>query len=202
VSNVSGDGGAEHAPGRSPLESSEPATFLVSREPFSFHSLSHILPIRACVCAQLTDNILKLCTPAQLGMLQSTCKYFHGSKLIDKIAKHKLRMVPRARGLKARKKENNETNLALLHFVNCQSAAAAQATAVACGGYHTSALLIKRDSPEVRHAMYTFGRNFHGQLGTPDFEDKKVPVPVSLGFRPVQVRSGVARRVLAPSHVF
>ena len=76
-----------------------------------------------------------------------------------------------------------------------------QATAIACGGHHTSALLIEHDSSEarrsfesaassnihVRHALFTFGRNFHGQLGSPDFEDRLTPVSISLGFRPCQV---------------
>ncbi|KAG1660841.1 hypothetical protein FOA52_008952 [Chlamydomonas sp. UWO 241] len=135
---------------------------------------------------ELVDGILKSCSPAQLGMLQSTCTYFRHSKLIEKIAKHKLKAVPRARGLKPRKREN-ETSLALLNFVNCQSAAAAQATAVACGGYHTSALLIQRETcGSSRHGLYTFGRNFHGQLGIPGFEDQRSPTPISLGFRPCQ----------------
>ena len=50
--------------------------------------------------AQLIEVVLKLCTPIQLGMLQATCTYFHGSKLIDKIARGKLKAVPRAKGLK------------------------------------------------------------------------------------------------------
>ncbi len=53
---------------------------------------------------QLVETILKLCVPSQLGMLQSTCSYFRNSKLIDKIAKHKLKAVPRAKGLKPQKR--------------------------------------------------------------------------------------------------
>ncbi|GAX76064.1 hypothetical protein CEUSTIGMA_g3507.t1 [Chlamydomonas eustigma] len=137
---------------------------------------------------EIVEMILRLCQPSQLGMLQSTCTYFSHSKLIDKIAKHKLKSVPRAKGLKPMKKDG-ESNLALLHFVNCQSAAAAQATAVACGGHHTSALLIEQRSalmPEARHALFTFGRDFHGQLGTTEFCDRRSPTAVSLGYRTCQ----------------
>ncbi len=89
-------------------------------------------------------------------------------------------------------RRENETHLALLHFVNSQSAAAAQATAVACGGHHTAALLLESgDSCSgsdlgSRHSLFTFGRNFHGQLGSPDFNDRKSPISVSLGFKPCQ----------------
>mmetsp|Transcript_26924 Transcript_26924/g.58797 ORF Transcript_26924/g.58797 Transcript_26924/m.58797 type:complete len:634 (+) Transcript_26924:184-2085(+) len=153
---------------------------------------------------ELIETVLKLCTTQQLGMLQSTCTYFHSSRLIERIAKQRLKAVPRARGLKPYKKEH-ESHLALLHFVNCQSAAAAQATAVACGAHHTAALLIRRDqcmdsesnsvsgsagsgcsAKDMRHCLFTFGRGFHGQLGTTQFSDEKLPTRVSLGFRPCQ----------------
>ena len=50
----------------------------------------------------------------------------------------------------------------------------------------------------IRHALYTFGRNFHGQLGSPDFEDRKTPVAVSLGFRPCQVGNAWFMEISAP----
>lgn len=53
---------------------------------------------------QLIETILKLCSPCQLGMLQATCSYFHGSKVIDKIVRSKIKAVPRAKGLKPLKK--------------------------------------------------------------------------------------------------
>lgn len=140
---------------------------------------------------ELTETILKLCSPPQLGMLQTSCSYFYKSKLIERISKQKLKVVPRARGLKPNKKEK-ETYVTLLHFVNCQSAAAAQATAVACGAYHTAALMIPREqekaasSSALRHTLYTFGRGFHGQLGASDFSDCRTPSNVSLGFRSCQ----------------
>jgi E3 ubiquitin-protein ligase HERC3 len=94
---------------------------------------------------------------------------------------------------------DGETYTMLLHYVNCQSAAAAQATAVACGAYHTSALLIPEPSNDigqqqlqVRHSLYTFGRGFHGQLGAGNHESQKEPVHVSLGFRPAMVSVGCA----------
>jgi hypothetical protein len=59
----------------------------------------------ACIAPlQLVEVILRQCSPSQLGMLESTCSYFHRNKLIEKIAKQKLKQVPRARGLKPNKK--------------------------------------------------------------------------------------------------
>lgn len=133
---------------------------------------------------ELIEVILAQCSYIQLGMLQSTCNYFRTSKIIERLAKIKIKAVPRAKGLKTMKREG-ETALALLHFVNSQSAAAAQATAISAGGQHTAALLL----PEAplgtfpRHGLYAFGRNFHGQLGASDFDDKKEPAIVGLGFR-------------------
>ncbi|KAG1671551.1 hypothetical protein FOA52_011273 [Chlamydomonas sp. UWO 241] len=137
---------------------------------------------------EVVDSILALCTPTKLVMLASTCTYFRGHATIERIAQTQLRAIPRARSLKPAK---HETLLALLHFVHRQSTAAAQATAVSCGSHHTTALLEARtpDSQahtQTRHALYTFGRNFHGQLGTGRFDDCASPTPVSLGFRPCQ----------------
>jgi hypothetical protein len=62
----------------------------------------------------------------------------------------------------------------LLHFVQCQSAAAAQATALAFGAHHSAALLIsEQDGRTGHHSLYTFGRGahhlsmLHGQHWTP-----------------------------------
>jgi hypothetical protein len=49
---------------------------------------------------QLLEIILRQCGPAQLAMLESTCQFFRSSKLLERIAKHKLKAVPRARGLR------------------------------------------------------------------------------------------------------
>ncbi len=53
---------------------------------------------------ELLEVILRQCTPQQLAQLESTCHFFHDSKLIEKIAKHKLKSVPRARGLRPSRK--------------------------------------------------------------------------------------------------
>ncbi|KAG2498861.1 hypothetical protein HYH03_003053 [Edaphochlamys debaryana] len=124
-------------------------------------------------------------------MLETTCKYFRRSRFIDHIAKERLKLVPRARGLKPNRKEGEHT-LALLHFVNSQSTAAAQATAVSCGAYHTAALLVPAEiaddpssslSRDCKHSLYTFGRGFHGQLGVGGHDDSSMPKLASLGFR-------------------
>lgn len=133
---------------------------------------------------ELIEIILSQCSYVQLGMLSSTCNYFHTSRLIERLAKGKVKEVPRAKGLKPMRRDG-ETTLALLHFVNNQSAAAAQATAVSSGGQHTTALLLPETNQGThpRHGLYSFGRNFHGQLGASDFEDKKEPALVGIGFR-------------------
>jgi len=161
-------------------------------------SLAYRLPpfVRA---AQLLEAVLVRCSVSQLGMLQSTCTYFRALSMIEVIAKGQLREVPRARSLRPAKREH-ETYLSLLHFINCQSAAAAQATAVACGGHHTSALLEPTGDAcglDGRHALYTFGRNFHGQLGAGDFEDHSAPTAVSLGFRQSQQSSELEEETMA-----
>ncbi len=56
----------------------------------------HLLPC----CVQLLEIILRKCTAIQLAQLASTCRFFQGSKLIDRIVKHRLKQVPRAKGLK------------------------------------------------------------------------------------------------------
>lgn len=136
---------------------------------------------------EVVEAILNNCSPIKLAMLQSTCKYFRSCSLIEKIAKHSLKAVPRARSLKPSTWES-ETYLALLQFINHQSAAAAQATAIACGSHHTAALLIEQASasePSTSgHSLYTFGRNLHGQLGCSDYEDHATPSAVNLGFQP------------------
>ncbi|PNW75480.1 hypothetical protein CHLRE_12g528350v5 [Chlamydomonas reinhardtii] len=140
---------------------------------------------------ELVDNILNLCTTHQLGMLETSCTYFRRSSFIERIAKQRLKAVPRARGLKPNRKEGEHT-LSLLHYVNSQSVAAAQATAVSCGAYHTAALLVPAEladdtsantSRDCKHSLYTFGRGFHGQLGVGNHENSSVPRLASLGFR-------------------
>ncbi|EFJ45476.1 hypothetical protein VOLCADRAFT_82232 [Volvox carteri f. nagariensis] len=140
---------------------------------------------------ELVENILNLCTTHQLGMLETTCTYFRRSSFIDRIAKQRLKAVPRARGLKPNRKEGEHT-LSLLHFVNSQSVAAAQATAVSCGAYHTAALLVPAEiaddpntsaSRDCKHSLFTFGRGFHGQLGIGTHESTSFPRLASLGFR-------------------
>ncbi|PNH12742.1 putative E3 ubiquitin-protein ligase [Tetrabaena socialis] len=140
---------------------------------------------------ELVDNILNLCNTHQLGMLETTCAYFRRSTFIDRIAKQRLKAVPRARGLKPNRKEGEHT-LSLLHFVNSQSVAAAQATAVSCGAYHTAALLVLAEvaddpststSRDCKHSLYTFGRGFHGQLGFGAHSNSSVPKLASLGYR-------------------
>ncbi|GIL46666.1 hypothetical protein Vafri_3601 [Volvox africanus] len=140
---------------------------------------------------ELVENILNLCTTHQLGMLETTCTYFRRTSFIDRIAKQRLKAVPRARGLKPNRKEGEHT-LSLLHFVNSQSVAAAQATAVSCGAYHTAALLVPAEiaddptaiaSRDCKHSLFTFGRGFHGQLGIGTHDSSSLPRLASLGFR-------------------
>ena len=50
------------------------------------------------------DVILNLCTTQQLGMLEASCTFFRKCGLIDRIAKQRLKAVPRARGMKPNKR--------------------------------------------------------------------------------------------------
>lgn len=114
------------------------------------------------------------------------------------MAQHFLREIPRTKGLKPEFKRG-ETSVTLLSFVNGQSTAAAQGTAVALGTYHTIALLT-RDGDQLErasksgleYAMYGMGRGFHGQLGNGEYEDSQVPKRVGMveRDRPVQLYKG------------
>jgi hypothetical protein len=164
---------------------------------------------------QLLEDVLDRCTTQQLGMLEASCTFFRKLAFVDQIAKQRLKAIPRARGLKPNKRyvglapiirpnscsllvvcREGEGYLALLHFVNTQSAAAAQATGVACGSHHTAALLIPTEgdatqtgvSRDCKHALYAFGRGIHGQLGADNRDDCNSPAVTSLGYRPCQVR--------------
>ncbi|MEW5306216.1 MAG: hypothetical protein WDW38_009071 [Sanguina aurantia] len=140
---------------------------------------------------EVVEEILQLCTPVQLGMLETVCKYFRQSELMAEVVKQRLFNIKRAEDLKpVSSGKEKERNLTLLHFVTSQAAAAAQATAVACGAYHSAVLLVPSDTTSSSegktssvHSLYTFGRGFHGQLGTGNFESHSSPQPTSLGFR-------------------
>lgn len=114
------------------------------------------------------------------------------------MAQHFLREIPRTKGLKPEFKRG-ETSVTLLSFVNGQSTAAAQGTAVALGTFHTIALLTRdgqvdrpccKNVPE--YAMYAMGRGFHGQLGNGEYEDSQIPKRVGSveRDRPVQLYKG------------
>ena len=96
--------------------------------------------------------------------LQATCSFFIKSGITDRVARHFLRDIPRAKGLKPRM-ERGESYVTLLNFVQGQSNAAAQGTAVALGTYHTAALLRQPvdQAPRPEYALYTMGRGFHGE---------------------------------------
>lgn len=49
---------------------------------------------------QLLQQVLGYCSARELGALEATCSYFIKSGLTDRIAKHFLRDIPRAKGLK------------------------------------------------------------------------------------------------------
>ena len=49
---------------------------------------------------QLLQQVLGYCTARELGALEATCSYFIKSGLTDRVAKHFLREIPRAKGLK------------------------------------------------------------------------------------------------------
>lgn len=54
---------------------------------------------------EILESILNLCSNSQLGMLESTCSFFRRSGIVERLAKTRLKGVPRARGLKANRKQ-------------------------------------------------------------------------------------------------
>ncbi|KDD71540.1 hypothetical protein H632_c4831p0, partial [Helicosporidium sp. ATCC 50920] len=64
-----------------------------------------------------------------------------------------------------------ESFVTVLSFVNAQSNAAAQGTAISLGAYHTLALLCPPEedgqapAASSDYSLHSFGRGFHGQLG-------------------------------------
>ncbi|KAL4522955.1 hypothetical protein Ndes2526A_g07679 [Nannochloris sp. 'desiccata'] len=125
------------------------------------------------------EHILGYLSARELGTLETTCQYFIHSGITEKVAQHFLKEIPRAKGLKPDFKRG-ESSVTLLNFVNGQSAAAAQGTAVALGTYHSVALMSdSRDPSSPEYAMFTMGRGFHGQLGNNDYENAEIPVRVN-----------------------
>ncbi len=57
------------------------------------------LPLRPPL-VQLLQHVLGYCSPRELGTLEATCSYFIKTGLTDRIAKHFLKEIPRAKGLK------------------------------------------------------------------------------------------------------
>ena len=49
---------------------------------------------------QLLQQVLGYCSARELGALEATCSFFIKSGLTDRVAKHFLRDIPRAKGLK------------------------------------------------------------------------------------------------------
>lgn len=49
---------------------------------------------------QLLQQVLGYCSPRELGALEATCSYFIKTGLTDRVAKHFLKEIPRAKGLK------------------------------------------------------------------------------------------------------
>lgn len=111
-----------------------------------------------CLCELTTCSIGPLSATHQ-----ASCSYFIKAGITDRVARHFLRDIPRAKGLKPRI-DRGESYITLLSFVQGQSNAAAQGTAVALGTYHTAALLRLSDDPAPgpEYALYTMGRGFHG----------------------------------------
>lgn len=135
---------------------------------------------------ELLQQVLGYCGPRELGTLEATCSYFIKSGLTDRVAKHFLRDIPRAKGLKP-EISKGESYVTLLNFVTGQSNAAAQGTAIALGTYHTVGLLCQPEQAAPEYAMYAMGRGFHGQLGLEQFDNQEQPQRVGAVERDVKV---------------
>lgn len=53
---------------------------------------------------QLFRIIIKSCSAAQLAMLQASCTSFRNCAIIQSVARQRLKAIPRAQGLKPRKR--------------------------------------------------------------------------------------------------
>lgn len=45
------------------------------------------------------EHILGYLGPAEIGLMETTCRYFLESGIIEQVARHNLRSIPRAKGL-------------------------------------------------------------------------------------------------------
>ena len=124
---------------------------------------------------EVLEQILGYLDPKDLAMLEITCRYFIDTGITEQIARHHLKGVARAKGLMPMLNKG-ETHVTLLEFVQGQSAAAAQSTAVGMGSYHTVGLLSTEGSDSQKYGMYAFGRGFHGQMGNGQFNSYQSPV--------------------------
>ncbi|KDD73205.1 hypothetical protein H632_c2429p0, partial [Helicosporidium sp. ATCC 50920] len=119
---------------------------------------------------EVLEQILGYCTPRQLAALETTCWWFVKTGITDRIARHHLRDIPRAKGMRPNFRRG-ESFVTVLSFVNAQSNAAAQGTAISLGAYHTLALLCPPEedgqapAASSDYSLHSFGRGFHGQLG-------------------------------------
>eukprot|EP00879_Flechtneria_rotunda_P012690 GHRR01013251.1.p1 GENE.GHRR01013251.1~~GHRR01013251.1.p1 ORF type:complete len:372 (+),score=62.04 GHRR01013251.1:2010-3125(+) len=131
---------------------------------------------------ELLDVVLEKCSARQLAVLETSCRYFR--PLVENIAQFRIKAIPRAKGLTPNTK-THEKYTSLLHFILGQSAAAAQATAIAFGAHHTAALLIaNEDKVTGHHSLYTFGKGFYGQLGLGDYDNRPSPKHLCIGYQP------------------
>ncbi|CAL5222111.1 g4423 [Coccomyxa viridis] len=74
------------------------------------------------------------------------------------------------------RKRKKETWMDLLRCLSSQPQAAAQATAVSLGAYHSVALMAQKQGDLQ---LYAFGRGFHGQLGNASYGDCAAPTKCS-----------------------
>ena len=125
----------------------------------------HLTGLLGTVPREALEQILGYLDPKDLANLGATCKFFIDSGITEQVARHHMKNVARAKLLQPRM-DKGETYVSLLQFVQGQSAAAAQSTAVAMGTYHSVCLLSSTNEDSGMYGMYSFGRGFHGQLGT------------------------------------
>ena len=54
----------------------------------------------ACTLLQLMEQVMGYCSARDLGALETTCSYFIKTGITDRVARHFLRDIPRAKGLR------------------------------------------------------------------------------------------------------
>ena len=119
--------------------------------------------------SELFDIMLMQLTPSDLASLACTCKYFNATCTVENIAKKHLETNARAKNFE---RTGVDTSLRIFHYCDFAERAERYSAAVSLGAFHSAILAeapgVESSSATAPHGrqLVTFGRGFHGQLGT------------------------------------